>query len=194
MRIRDASGEVVLERTTSVATLKIAGIDDESGTVADPLEVTRAIDAAEPQAVNERAITLLAYRSRSVAEMYERLKEDGYPLSRISDVVDRLVGIGYLDDTEYAHQFARSKAASGWGFRKVRDGLARKGVSEEIVDSVRDEYFSGDDERERAGEIIARFDVGDRKQRDRAIRRLISKGFSPDVAFGVVRDRRDGQG
>lgn len=186
LRLLDATGEVSWERITSVAVVKATGL--EAGRVFnDSSSLDAAIDADEERLCNERALVLLAYRSRSIAEMYERLTEDGYPADLVDRAVTRLVDIGYLDDAEFAAQFVRSKQASGWGFRKIRDGLARKGIAEDAIEDLREESFSTDDEVERARRLIARLDLNDRKGRDRAIRRLLSKGFPPDIAISAVR-------
>lgn len=191
MRLIDAAGEVVWERTTSAAVVKATGF--ESGReFRDSSSLDATVDADEGRICNERALVLLAYRPRSIVEMRERLSDDGYPVDLVNRAVTRLVEIGYLDDSEFAAQFIRSKKASGWGFRKIRDGLARKGITDEIIEELRDDSFAAEDEVERAQRLIERLDLSERKGRDRAIRRLLSKGFSPDIAITAVRSAAAG--
>lgn len=185
LHVRGDDGDVVWERTTSAAVVKAAGLSQ--GMPADVPVFEAAIDAGERSICSERAAALLAYRPRSVREMRDRLTEDGYPAAIVSEVVDRFVQMGYLDDAQYAEMYARSKMASGWGYRKIREGLGRKGVDEHVIERIGEEYFDDEGERERAREMIGRFDLTDPRDRDRALRRLVSKGFAPDIAFSVIR-------
>lgn len=58
------------------------------------------------------ALRLLGYRMRSCAEMKQRLMEKKYPINIISDVIDKLLNIKYLNDAEFAEAFARDKVKS----------------------------------------------------------------------------------
>jgi len=59
--------------------------------------------------VYNSALRLLGYRMRSCAEMKQRLVEKKYPINLIGEVIDRLLKIGYLNDTEFASAFAHDK-------------------------------------------------------------------------------------
>lgn len=58
------------------------------------------------------ALQLLGYRMRSCAEMKQRLMEKKYPINIISDVIDKLLNIKYLNDAEFAEAFAHDKVKS----------------------------------------------------------------------------------
>lgn len=58
------------------------------------------------------ALRLLGYRMRSCAEMKQRLMEKKYPINIISDVIDKLLNIKYLNDAEFAEAFAHDKVKS----------------------------------------------------------------------------------
>lgn len=58
------------------------------------------------------ALRLLVYRMRSCAEMKQRLMEKKYPINIISDVIDKLLNIKYLNDAEFAEAFAHDKVKS----------------------------------------------------------------------------------
>lgn len=62
--------------------------------------------------VYNSALRLLAYRMRSCAEMKRRLAEKKYPKNIIEETIDRLLNIGYLNDTEFAEAFAHDKVKS----------------------------------------------------------------------------------
>ena len=59
--------------------------------------------------VYNSALRLLGYRMRSCAEMRQRLAEKKYPKNIIEKIIDKLLKIGYLDDTEFANAFAHDK-------------------------------------------------------------------------------------
>ncbi|MBU0529303.1 RecX family transcriptional regulator [bacterium] len=62
--------------------------------------------------VYNSALRLLGYRMRSCAEMKQRLAEKKYPKNIIEETIDKLLKIGYLNDTEFAEAFANDKVKS----------------------------------------------------------------------------------
>ena len=85
----------------------------------------------------ERALKLLSYRPRSIAEMSNRLRQAGLPSSATDSVVDRLKGAGLLDD----HAFARYWVENREEFRPrghlmLRWELRQKGVADQIIDEA----------------------------------------------------------
>ena len=62
--------------------------------------------------VYNSGLRLLGYRMRSCAEIKQRLMEKKYPINIIEEVIDKLLKIGYLNDTEFANAFARDKVRS----------------------------------------------------------------------------------
>ena len=62
--------------------------------------------------VYNSALRLLGYRMRSCAEMKQRLVEKKYPINIIGEVIDKLLKVGYLNDTEFANAFAHDKVRS----------------------------------------------------------------------------------
>ena len=106
----------------------------------------------------ERAVGLLSLRPLSRRELLDKLcapprvKKGKYPYDKLDDapdpdvlrtqaealreqadaVADRLTELGLLDDGEYARTVARHYAAKGYGPRKLRDELYRRGVPREL--------------------------------------------------------------
>ena len=105
----------------------------------------------------ERAVGLLALRPMSRRELLDKLcapprpKKGKYPYDKLDDAPDpevlqaqaealreqaeavagRLTELGLLNDGEYARTVARHYAGKGYGPRKVRDELYRRGVPRE---------------------------------------------------------------
>ena len=113
----------------------------------------------------ERAVGLLAQRPMSRRELLDRLcapprqKREKYPYDKLDDgpgpellqaqrealreraedVADRLEDLGLLNDGEYARTVVRHYAAKGYGPRKLRDELYRRGVPREFWEEAMEE-------------------------------------------------------
>lgn len=114
--------------------------------------------AGERSRLMERAVGLLSLRPMSRKELLDKLcapprqKRGKYPYDKLDDgpgqpllqaqrealrgraeeVADRLAGLGLLNDGEYARTVVRHYAAKGYGPRKLRDELYRRGVPREL--------------------------------------------------------------
>ena len=113
----------------------------------------------------ERAVGLLSLRPMSRKELLDKLcapprqKREKYPYDKLDDipdrsvlqarrealreqaeaVADRLTELGLLNDREYAGMVARHYAAKGYGPRKIRDELYRRGVPREYWEDAVEE-------------------------------------------------------
>ena len=114
--------------------------------------------AGERSRLMERAVGLLAQRPMSRKELLDKLctpprqKRGKYPYDKLDEVPDpvllearrealrgraeevagRLEELGLLNDGEYARTVVRHYAAKGYGPRKLRDELYRRGVPREL--------------------------------------------------------------
>ena len=121
--------------------------------------------AGERSKLMERAVGLLAQRPMSRRELLDRLcapprqKREKYPYDKLDDgpdpellqaqrealreraegVADRLEDLGLLNDGEYARTVVRHYAAKGYGPRKIRDELYRRGVPREFWEEAMEE-------------------------------------------------------
>ena len=122
--------------------------------------------AGERSKLMERAVGLLALRPMSRKELldklcapprpkrgkypYERLDEEDLPSRELLEaqrdavreqaeaVAGRLAVLGLLNDGEYASTVARHYAAKGYGPRKIRDELYRRGIPRELWEDALD--------------------------------------------------------
>ncbi|HET6498354.1 MAG TPA: RecX family transcriptional regulator [Coriobacteriia bacterium] len=170
----------------------MAGIRD--GDAATQELLTAAIEASEPLAAWNRAIRLLGYRERSRGELTARLEEDGYPQPIIDQTLARLVQEAYLDDARFADAYVRAKRAAGWGRRRITGGLATRGVAPDIAARALDTHAPENEEAVRARDAIAGIDTATRPGAARAMRRLVTRGFSYDTARSALRQERDASG
>ena len=121
--------------------------------------------AGERSKLMERAVGLLSLRPMSRRELLDKLcapprqKKEKYPYDKLDDVpdpdvlqaqkealreqaegvADRLTELGLLNDGEYARTVVRHYAAKGYGPRKIRDELYRRGVPRSFWEDAMEE-------------------------------------------------------
>jgi regulatory protein len=86
----------------------------------------------------ERAIRLLAAKSRSTAELRSRLLEKEWANEKeVEEIIDKLRGYGYLNDRDLAHSVARAEIRrKPQGRRRLRQVIARREIERPLVDEA----------------------------------------------------------
>jgi regulatory protein len=108
-----------------------------AGKELDPAEADALAAAAETGKLTQRAADLLAARPMSRRELTDKLRrKDGPPQEAVDQVADQLERWGLLNDREYAFTVVRHYQAKGFGPRKLRDELYRRGVPREFWDEA----------------------------------------------------------
>ncbi|UGT63530.1 recombination regulator RecX [Nocardia asteroides] len=165
----------------------------------------RAAQGGAPQGgtveqAKEACLRLLAVRARSRAELVQRLSAKGFDAEVTAAAVDRLAEVGLVDDAAFAEQWVQARHTfSGRGRAALAQELRRKGVAPETAAAALD-GISGDDEQERAAELVRRKlrSLPASVDRDTALRRLSGmlarRGYPASVAFPVVRAELDAAG
>ena len=122
--------------------------------------------AAEHSKLNERAVEILSARPMSRKELVDKLtapkprkkRGEGQPepspealeaereaLRAAADgVADRFAELGLINDEEYARTVVRYYSAKGFGVRRIRDELYRRGVPREFWDRALSELETND--------------------------------------------------
>jgi regulatory protein len=122
------------EAAVSLETIERLGL--AVGRAYEPVRDDVAREAAL-LATYDRAAGMLALRARSSRELQRHLVRKGEPPERVDAAIARLHAAGFLDDAAFARQFARSKAlGAGMSRRRIRQELARRGVTPEIGDGA----------------------------------------------------------
>lgn len=144
-----------------------------------------------PKSCHERALGLLAVRARSRRELEQRLRRAGFEADEVDEELDRLEGVGLIDDESFARQLVQHEFGSRKsGRRVVRSALARKGVPGDVADAVLDESAGDDEERALA---LATARAGRLRSVDPAVAfsrlssLLIRRGHDPATARRVAR-------
>jgi regulatory protein len=139
------------------------------------------VDVAELEQARERALRILNVRDKTDFEMRKRLSQDGYGKKTVDAVVDRLVEVGLIDDARYTELFISNAQVARKGWRRVCRELQMKGID---IDTL--EPPDSEEELMRAHALIARLPVETYKEQQRALRRLITKGYDFALARKVI--------
>lgn len=127
-----------------------------NGTVAFPAHVDavirhelhagQALSAETPQAVlaadaerkaYDRAVTYLGHKPRTEHEVRQKLWRAGYDPDAVTQVISTLCAQSYLDDAAYAECYVAARFRNhGFGLRRLRAELRRRGVAAELIDSA----------------------------------------------------------
>ena len=108
-------------------------------------EAQRLLASARRSGLKEKAMELLTRKPQSRRELERKLEEWEATESESLQICDRLEELGFLDDQRYAGQVVRHYSAKGYGLRKLRDELYRRGVPRELWDQALEEaQDSGD--------------------------------------------------
>ncbi|HEV2005916.1 MAG TPA: regulatory protein RecX [Candidatus Limnocylindrales bacterium] len=154
----------------------------------------RHAEIDDPEIVLAAALRLLEVRQRSVVEVRRRLTQTGYRSELIEGAIEKLLGLGILDDAAFAQTWVESRdRARPRGERALRRELQVKGIDRAIVDESmearRPEPGGADDPDVAAAEALmqrhasALARIGDpRKRRQRAYALLARHGFDSEIA------------
>jgi regulatory protein len=115
------------------------------------------------------AYRYLTIRPRSCVEVERKLRDRKFPPDIVSSVIDHLIKLGYLNDEQFARQWAASRVRSrGFGRRRLEQELRNKGISRDTIKETLSTLFEDASEAEVA-----------RKEADKKLRTLIR--FEPEV-------------
>lgn len=162
----------------------VAGADMPAEGTADdvaPEEIRRAVDLA---------YRALAVRDRTEAELRAFLERKRVHPGAIEAAVADVSEAGYLDDIRYAHRFAEDKRSiERWGSDRIERDLLRRGIAGDLAAAAAAADDPADERAAALALLAERFPRGvpDDRQRDRAWRLLVRRGYQPELAYEAVR-------
>ncbi len=141
-----------------------------------------SLNHRDAQLARGAALKLLAVRSRSIAEMRERLGRR-FQRDVVEQTVSRLVEEGLLNDAEFADQWRQSRERHKPRSRgMIERELRQRGVSNEIASNALEGFDSLDAAYRAASRYAARQARCDRATFDRRVGTFLARrGFEPGL-------------
>jgi len=147
----------------------------------------------------QKALRYLLYRGRSIKEVHTKLAEKGFSDSIIKKVVDRFTDLGYLNDKNFATQWAKSLAVSRlWGDRKIEISLLEKGIPRYLIEGAIAEAREEKDERRAIGDLVEKrlrreseYEVFSYKGKRRLVQSLAGRGFPVGLILDVFKEMEE---
>ena len=144
----------------------------------------------------QKALRYLLYRGRSIKEVQAKLAQKGFDDAVIKKVVDRFTDLGYLNDKNFARQWAKSLAVSRlWGDRKIEISLIEKGISRDLIKEAIAEVREEKDEKLAIEELVEKrlrreseCEVFSYKGKRRLAQSLAGRGFPVGLILDVLRE------
>lgn len=159
-----------------------------------PLDEVAEGPDADPESVARRILLdQLTGRARSRQELSDKLASRNVPDDVATALLDRFEEVGLVDDGAFARTWvSQRQQGKGLSRRVLAQELRRKGVDDEVAREALDELDPAA-ETEAAHDLVrrklrsvARFD--DQVATRRLVGMLARKGYSPGLAFAVVRE------
>ena len=152
-------------------------------------EAEQLQSAAHRSGLKRKAIELLMRKPQSRQELSRRLREWEASDEEAEAICDRMEELGYLNELEYAGRVVRHYVSKGFGERKIRDELYRRGVPRELWDEALEQI----EEEDNASAIDAFLEKKlkgshDPKDVKRASDALARRGFAwPEISDALRR-------
>ena len=143
----------------------------------------------------DRAVNLLTYKPRSIVELRTRLMEKEWTNSQIvEEVLVKLEGYGYLNDGQFAKDFAASQLrGKPIGKRVLRQKLAMKKLDKETIQAAIETVFEETPEAEVIERAVAKRlrlkgKPETREDSKKFYDYLLRQGFSYDMVSSKMRE------
>ena len=181
-------GELAMKLDTEVL---IAQRFDVGREITDE-ELRECLIASELKRCKDKAMWLISFRDHSRRELIDKLRRD-YSEDCCEQTADRMVELGLIDDERFARRYSADLInLKHLSYRGVRQKLAEKGISRELIDEV-----TGEPEIDEEQQIRTIIDkkysrvMNDEKGRRRAYNALMRLGFNYQDIKSVMAEYTD---
>jgi regulatory protein len=165
------------------------------------LQSQRLITPLDPARLERLALRYVeryaTTRAKLIGYLQRKLRERGWAgpdEPSVIALVDRFVGLGYVDDTSFARNKASSMARRGLGERRVALALQQAGIGKDLSAAVRQELY----DEEQAWQNLLRFarrrrigpfglQAADPASRHRQFAAVMRAGHNADLAERLFR-------
>ncbi|MDI6829039.1 MAG: regulatory protein RecX, partial [Armatimonadota bacterium] len=169
----------------------VAALGLQTGQEIGEERLREIVHAEQLTKAKKKALNLLGYRSRSRAEITQRLSRSGFAEDIIEDTLAYLERVGLIDDEQFSQDWVKSRLTNkGMGKQRIKWELKQKGVPNDVVEEALSEV---DDETEYESALDAAKRRWDKyKDTEINVRRrklasyLCRQGFSWEVVSQVL--------
>ena len=157
------------------------------GAALDPASHAALVRAGAADAAERRSLGLIARRPRSRAELSRRMRGWGIPREDAAQVLERLRGMGVLDDAALASAIVSSRRARSYGRLRIASELARLEVDPDVSSALAETSAYAEVDRARAA-LGSRYSAhtGDPADLRRAAQFLSRRGFDADTVTAAL--------
>jgi len=141
-----------------------------------------------PSAYN-KALGLLVRREQSARELKTKLDRSGYDIAESASAIDALQAQQYQNDGRFAELLARSRAANGYGPRRIFAELRSHAISDAEINAAIGALDCDwhDLARRQLQRHYGRKPVADNKERGRRAAFLLRRGFDAATVSALTR-------
>ncbi len=149
------------------------------------------LESSRKKALNT-ALRIITRRDHSRHELVQKLKQRGFSREDIDGAISSCEQFDYINDERTAQVYIRQLKRKGYGKRRIRLELNKKGLKGNRIQGILDESVSETDERQGAQRILKknmkRFERETEalKRRDKIYRFLRARGFSQGVISAIL--------
>lgn len=136
----------------------------------------------------EKINALINVRERTIKETRERLEKCGFDEEEVDDAIGTALRVGLINEERFTRMYINGKKHSGWGKRKIVSRLHAAGIDAQTIELCSDEFASKEEEYQSAMRELSKRSSRSSNPYASYMRRLISKGYSQDVASSAVKD------
>lgn len=146
-------------------------------------------EAAEIWRAVKKGMEILLYGDNTRTRLKMKLAAHGFSRESAEGAAAYLEGMGLIDDEKIARRIFEYCLKKGYGPRRIDAELAKKGVGRELRDAL---DFDGVDFSRNCALVIKKKWgelPDDKKSRDKAVRSLLSLGYTYDHITEATRER-----
>lgn len=149
----------------------------------------KIIDEILGQRAIKRAMHLLEKQDRTERQLYDKLKENGYPEVCIESAISYVKRYHYIDDFRYASAYIRYRQEKK-SRQKLKLELQAKGIARDVIEEALEEEYVSDDQKKILELLQKRcysFENADTAEQRKNYQFLLRRGFQSSDILHVMR-------
>lgn len=146
--------------------------------------------------VVKKGLDLLSYGDNTQRQLETKLRSRGFSRELSAEAAEYLVRRGNIDEESILERYVENLAGmKKYGPARIRQELARKGFSRDIIDSRLGDIFDSINFDENLGKLVEKkFDFsryGDRKYRESFIGSMYRLGYGPSDTMKKLKEKNE---